>query len=168
MSEEELSVKPGISVKLVEPENRIGLYVRSFSEDGHFAETMESRLRETVDRLNRYRRLGEVVAVFRDQGRLFEPNSCFGLRALKKAVRKKQVTLVFVPEFRDLTVSFRELLRLLRFLDRHGCGLRSLNEYLLYEDLSEERRKLAAQAIPPTSGNTLMGVSKESENEPAR
>jgi hypothetical protein len=53
------------------------------------------------------------------------------------AIEQKQVTLVFVPEFRDLTLLTRDFLAVLNMFDRNGCGLRSANEYLLYERLDD-------------------------------
>jgi DNA invertase Pin-like site-specific DNA recombinase len=118
-----------------EPINKIAIYLRSYSDNESYTTVQERELREFVDRYNRNRPWGEVVKVFRDQGMLLDTFTRPGLRALMRAIRRRQVTLVLVPEFRDLAVLPRDLFRVLRFLDRYRCGLRSRHEYLLFEDL---------------------------------
>ncbi len=111
--------------------NKIALYVSCFSTDGQYASMLEKKLRDEVESLNQYRNLGEIVEVFKDQGMPFELSLRPALQALLHAVLRKQVTLVMVPEFRDLSSRSREVFDLFRFFDEHGCGLRSLNEKLL-------------------------------------
>ena len=147
-----------------EPTNRIGIYVRSYSVTSDFVETQERRLREIIARRNRYHPLGEVVEVFKDRGPHYDTYSRPGLQALMSAIRRKRVTLVFVPEFRDLAMLPRDLFRLLRFFDRHRCGLRSEHEYLLFEDLRFSEPK---SAVGVASDAALKVVSGGSENEPA-
>lgn len=155
--------KPGLDTSKVEPTNRIGIYIRSYSESSGVTVMQERRLRETIDSMNRYRPFGEVVEVFKDHGMSFDIDLRPGIRALKRAVRRKQVTLVFVPELRDLATLPRDLFRLLRFFDRHRCGLRSTHEYLLYEDLRFVAPKSGKDAV-----EGLKSVSGGLENEPAQ
>ena len=148
-----------------EPTNRIGIYVRTFSATGGFAEIQEKRVREKIADMNRYRPLGEVVEVFRDHGLCHDTFSRPGFLALLRAIRRKQVTLVMVPEFHDLMALQRDLPRILRVFLRHRCGLRSLQEYLLYEDLSVETSKPVVTAKPaPTESAAVTVASGGSEN----
>jgi DNA invertase Pin-like site-specific DNA recombinase len=117
--------------------NRIAIYLQSYSKNPSYINTQENELRKYVESTNQYRRFGEVVEVFNDCGMEFYSLERPGLQSLMRSVQKKQVTLVLVPEFRDLAVLPRELFQILRFFDRHRCGLRSLHDYLLYEDLSD-------------------------------
>ena len=55
------------------------------------------------------------------------------MRALMDAVEARQVDLVWVPEFLDLAAYAPDLIELIQFLRRNGCGLRSRYEYLLFE-----------------------------------
>jgi DNA invertase Pin-like site-specific DNA recombinase len=121
-----------------EPTNKIAIYLRSYTANESYVAMQERELREFVDRYNRHRPWGEVVAVFRDQGLVLDTFARPGLRALMSAIRRRQVTLILVPEFRDLAVLPREFFRILRFLDRYGCGLRSQHEYLLFERLRDD------------------------------
>jgi hypothetical protein len=135
MSELEFQSQLGADVGNLALANRIGIYIRSYSTTGGFAAMQEQRLREIIDRMNRYSPLGAVVEVFKDEGLGFGDDPRPGIQALKRAICKKQITLVFVPEFRELATLPQDFLRLLRFFARHRCGLRSAHEYLLFEDL---------------------------------
>jgi DNA invertase Pin-like site-specific DNA recombinase len=115
--------------------NKIAIYLRSYTRDSSYADMQEQRLRELVESRNRHYPFGEVVEVFRDSGHVFGAFNRSALTQMLRAIRKRRMTLVLVPEFRDLATLPRDLFRLLRFFDRHRCGLRSLGEYLLFEDL---------------------------------
>ena len=117
--------------------NKIAIYLRSYSNNPSYIDIQENDLRRYVENTNRYRRFGEVVDVFRDCGTALYSLERPGIQSLMRSIQNKQVTLVLVPEFRDLAVLPRELFQILHFLDRHRCGLRSMHEYLLYEDLSD-------------------------------
>ena len=165
MSELMSQDRPESAASQPEPTNRIAIYVRSYSMTSDFSATQERRLREIIAGLNRYRPLGEVVEVFKDRGPHYDTYSRPGLRALMSAIRRERVTLVFVPEFRDLAMLPRDLFRLLRFFDRHRCGLRSEHEYLLFEDLRFGEPKGAIGVAPEAA---LKVVSGRLENEPAQ
>ncbi len=165
MSELMSQDKPESAESPPEPINRIAIYVRSYSATSDFVASQEQRLREFIARRNRYRPFGEVVEVFKDQGPHYDTYSRPGLQALMSAIRSKRVTLVFVPEFRDLAMLPRDLFRLLRFFDRHRCGLRSEHEYLLFEDLRFSEPKSGTGVAPDAE---LKVVSGGLGNEPAQ
>jgi hypothetical protein len=117
--------------------NKIAIYLKTFGSDSRYIDEKEKELRECIERLNRYHYLGEIVGVFRDFETTEFSTSLPSFKLLMNAVEQKQVTLVFIPEFRDLTFLTRDFLQLLSIFDRNGCGLRSANEYLLYERLED-------------------------------
>ena len=160
--------KPELAPAPAGPMNRIGIYIRSYSETSDLPAMQETRIRETIAGLNRYHALGEVTEVFIDRGHLFDFYSRPGLRALMRAVRAKRITLVFVPEFRDLATLPRDLFRVFRFLDRHRCGLRSPHEYLLFEDLRFGIEKTSVESVAQAAPDGLKAASEDSGNEPAR
>lgn len=115
------------------PANRIALYLRTFSTDGRYAKMLETELREEIAAISRYRNVGSIDYVFNDEGQSLAPKGRPGLRALMDAVEARKVDLVWVPEFLDLAAYAPDLIELIQFLRRNGCGLRSRHEYLLFE-----------------------------------
>ena len=107
--------------------HRIALYLRTASEDQrdsqNFLEAQEKNLRNLIRSRNRREHFGKIVKRCADSACSGMDHDRSGLKALLKAVKRKEIDVVLVSEVARLSRSMKHLVEIMTTMAVNQCRL---------------------------------------------